>query len=78
MCIFSYDGTDRIRFTGQGYKALSQPDASGPPKMDHYAICVYYSTTFVNVKPFLKKEACHQECGNVDGTPSDLHPVRNY
>ncbi len=25
MCIFSYDGTDRIRFTGQGYKALSQP-----------------------------------------------------
>ena len=33
-CIFSYDGTDRIRFTGHGYKALSQPDASGPPKMD--------------------------------------------
>ena len=34
LCIFSYDGTDRIRFTGQGYKAQSQPDASGSPKMD--------------------------------------------
>jgi len=34
MCIFSYDGTDRIRFTGQGYQAQSQPDASGPLKMD--------------------------------------------
>ena len=33
-CIFSYDGTDRIRFTGHGYEAVSQPDASGPPKMD--------------------------------------------
>ena len=32
--IFSYDGTNRIRFTGQGDKALSQPDASGPPKID--------------------------------------------
>ena len=21
LCIFSYDGTDRIRFAGQGYKA---------------------------------------------------------
>ena len=34
ICIFSYDGTDRIRFTGQGYQAFSQPDASGSPKMD--------------------------------------------
>ena len=34
MCIFPYDGTDRIRFTGQGHKARSQPDASGPPKID--------------------------------------------
>ena len=34
MCIFSYDGADRIRFTGQGYEAQSQPNASGSPKMD--------------------------------------------
>ena len=34
LCIFSYDGTDRIRFAGQGYEAQSQPDASGSPKMD--------------------------------------------
>ena len=33
--IFSYDGTDRIRFAGQGtYFAKSQPEASGTPKMD--------------------------------------------
>lgn len=32
MCIFPYDGTNRIRFTGQSHKAQSQPDASGPPK----------------------------------------------
>jgi len=36
MCIFSYDGTDRIRFAGQGYTAQSQPDASGSPKMDSF------------------------------------------
>ena len=23
LCIFSYDGTDRIRFAGQGYRAYS-------------------------------------------------------
>ena len=34
MCIFSYDGADRITFTGQGYEAQSQPNASGSPKMD--------------------------------------------
>ena len=32
MCIFPYDGTDRIRFTGLGHEAHSQPDASGSPK----------------------------------------------
>ena len=32
MCIFPSDGISRIRFTGQSHKALSQPDASGPPK----------------------------------------------
>ena len=32
MCIFPSDGTDRIRFTGLGYQAHSQPDASGSPK----------------------------------------------
>ena len=39
LCIFSYDGTDRIRFAGQGYEAQSQPDASGSPKMDLF--CEY-------------------------------------
>ena len=37
MCIFPSDGTNRIRFTGQGYQAQSQPDASGPPKT--YLFC---------------------------------------
>ena len=37
MCIFPSDGTNRIRFTGQGYRAQSQPDASGPPKT--YLFC---------------------------------------
>lgn len=37
MCIFPYDGTNRIRFTGKGYKSHSQPDASGPPKT--YLLC---------------------------------------
>ena len=32
--IFSYDGTDRIRFTGTSYQAYSQPNAFGSPKMD--------------------------------------------
>ena len=32
--IFSYDGTDRIRFTGLSYKAYSQPNAFGSPKID--------------------------------------------
>lgn len=32
ICIFPSDGTNRIRFTGKGYRAHSQPDASGPPK----------------------------------------------
>ena len=42
LCIFSYDGTDRIRFTGQGYEAKSQPDASGSPKMDLFCdYCKY-------------------------------------
>ena len=35
QCIFSYDGTDRIRFAGQGtFSAQSQPEASGTPKME--------------------------------------------
>ena len=38
MCIFPSDGTNRIRFTGHGYQAKSQPDASGPPKTICYAI----------------------------------------
>ena len=37
MCIFPSDGTNRIRFTGQGDQAQSQPDASGPPKT--YLFC---------------------------------------
>ena len=37
MCIFPSDGTNRIRFTGKGYKSHSQPDASGPPKT--YVLC---------------------------------------
>ena len=33
-CIFSYDGTSRIRFAGESaHIAQSQPDRSGPPKM---------------------------------------------
>ena len=33
--IFSYDGTDRIRFTGRGtVSAKSQPESSGTPKME--------------------------------------------
>ena len=32
ICIFPSDGTNRIRFTGKGYQAHSQPDASGSPK----------------------------------------------
>ena len=38
MCIFPSDGTNRIRFTGRGYQAKSQPDASGSPKTICYAI----------------------------------------
>ena len=30
--IFPYDGTDRIRFAGQGKEALSQPVCTGTPK----------------------------------------------
>ena len=37
MCIFPYDGTNRIRFTGKGYGTHSQPDASGSPKT--YVLC---------------------------------------
>ena len=43
MCIFPSDGTNRIRFTGKGYQAHSQPDASGPPKTYCFAIFFYYS-----------------------------------
>ena len=38
MCIFPSDGTNRIRFTGKGYQAHSQPDASSPPKTHCSAI----------------------------------------
>ena len=50
MCIFPSDGTNRIRFTGKGYQAHSQPDASGPPKTYLRAVCIYYSQDcpFVN------------------------------
>ena len=42
LCIFPSDGISRIRFTGQSYKAHSQPDASGPPKTYLRAIYTYY------------------------------------
>ena len=45
MCIFPSDGTNRIRFTGKGYKTHSQPDASGPPKT--YVLCDDIIITFV-------------------------------
>ena len=54
MCIFPSDGISRIRFTGQSYKAHSQPDASGPPKTYLRAVCIYYSAQYGFVK---KKEA---------------------
>ena len=50
MCIFPSDGISRIRFTGQSYKAHSQPDASGPPKTYLRAVWVYYSP----FAPFVK------------------------
>ena len=41
MSIFPYDGTDRIRFTGQGQEALSQPVTAGTPKTKlQYAIAI--------------------------------------
>ena len=43
MFIFSYDGTIRIRFTGLGYKAHSQPNASGSPKTRLCAVYGYYN-----------------------------------
>ena len=51
IAIFSYDGTDRIRFTGLSHKAHSQPDASGSPKTRLCsAIYTYYKQilTIVN------------------------------
>ena len=50
MCIFPYDGTNRIRFTGKGYKSHSQPDASGPPKTYLQAICDHYTAQWRSVK----------------------------
>ena len=42
ICIFPSDGTNRIRFTGQGMHAQSQPNASGPPKTYLLAIDLLY------------------------------------
>ena len=50
MCIFPSDGTNRIRFTGKGYKSHSQPDASGPPKTYCKAIWKYYTADVPSVK----------------------------
>ena len=50
MCIFPYDGTNRIRFTGKGYRTHSQPDASGPPKTYVLCDCLYYIAAGVKVK----------------------------
>ena len=43
--IFSYDGTDRIRFTGQGQEALSQPVNHRHPE-DKITIRYGYYTKF--------------------------------
>ena len=55
MCIFPSDGISRIRFTGQSYKAHSQPDASGPPKTYLRAVCFYYSAQYGFVKKRRRK-----------------------
>ena len=34
LCIFSYDGIDRLRFTGQDYQVQSQLAAASTPKID--------------------------------------------
>ncbi len=50
ILIFSYDGTDRIRFTGLSYTAHSQPNAFGSPKTSFVLRQSYYSKflAFVN------------------------------
>jgi len=50
MCIFSYDGTDRIRFTGQDDQVQSQLAAASTPKIDLYCDWQYYSTKSEFVK----------------------------
>ena len=46
-CIFPSDGTNRIRFTGKGYRTHSQPDASGPPKT--YVLCDEIILSYVKI-----------------------------
>ena len=60
MCIFPSDGTSRIRFTGQGYKALSQPDASGSPKIDLFcgSSTLYLKNCKCQVKKIPKAPLC--------------------
>ena len=57
LCIFSYDGTDRIRFAGQGYEAQSQPDASGPPKMDLFCDYLNYRWLLGKCQAIFKSRA---------------------
>ena len=50
VCIFSYDGIDRIRFTGLDLAFHSQPGITDSPKTNLFCGWLHYTTAAAYVK----------------------------